>query len=180
MGDKYVFARIKIEAEHPQFEEWVELQQDSFYIGNDWIKVDDLKDFPTDEGLFCFKLPDSYKEHRGTIKVALTARKKSVDIICEGGAVLFIGKSNNIKKRIRGIFSARLPSNFIGRKLSCLLNGTKYSGDTMPEIDRETAEALFKYIEVYCMLEPCPIKRELKKSHAIAKYEPCLNIGFEH
>ena len=93
---------------------------------------------------------------------------------------MFIGKRNNKKKRIRGIFSARLPSNFIGRKLSCLLYGTKYSGDTMPEIDRETAEALFKYIEVYCMLEPCPIKRELKKSHVIAKYEPCLNIGFEH
>lgn len=180
MEDKHIFARMKIEAGHSQIEEWVELQQDSFYIGDNWIKVNELKDIPTTGGLFCFKFPDGYEEHQGTIKVVLATKKKSVDIICKGGAVLFIGKSNNIKKRIRGIFSARLPSNFIGRKLSCLLNGTKYSGDTMPEIDRETAEALFKYIEVYCMLEPCPIKRELKKSHAIAKYEPCLNIGFEH
>ena len=180
MGDKYIFARMKIEAEHPQFEEWVELQQDSFYIGDDWIKVDELKDLPTTEGLFCFKLPEEPKEHQGTIKVVLATKKKSVDIICKGGAVLFIGKSSNIKKRVRGIFSARLPSNFIGRKLSCLLNGIKYSGDTMPEIDRDMAEALFKYIEVYYMLEPCPVKRELKRVHSIAKYEPCLNIGFEH
>ena len=61
MGDKYVFARMKIEAEHPQFEEWVELQQDSFYIENGWIKVDKLKDFPTTEGLFCFKLPEIWQ-----------------------------------------------------------------------------------------------------------------------
>ena len=96
----------------------------------------------------------------------------------ENNDILYVGKTWDILARLSNMFSSNKNANGVAWRIKLLLlnNCRKQSRDLSQNDLLEILDA----IEIKCLFENDPIRRDFGKSYYVNKYHPILNIIWEH
>lgn len=118
------------------------------------------------------------KAKSGIIQVFYTPKARDIRVTYSSGEILYIGKTHDIRKRVRKIFSRNGGSNLVARKIAAIFKESKQNSKN--DITIETLNDIKKRVVLDYMEVTHPIIREFLKSYAVSIDRPCLNTGLEH